>query len=606
MKKLIKPFLIIGTCILVVFAFSMIYGYFQPYPSELLAKDVNGYRFRSGIILFCKLLFATLATGTATGFSWAFATEADPVKHRNSAFMLPQLKNVLIVITACTLLYVVGADLIMPTAESAQNTMLQNAANFKDYTSIAEGHYARQEYDKAYFYASEAYKLNPTDPEAKDFATRMEMALVSLDDYRESIQKKSEQQEKKTSLAQALDNLRVAQSYFDAGDFWLAHTYAVKAEEQSPRDDETKKLARELAASAWNRLSSYTEGVSSETSEIYESKKAAYDYLEQGDILQAYYAFKVLKEKYPNDGDIEKYFDIAKASLETLYFYADETDDMRALEKFNNVRFTLENNLGGIDQYEIAGITVVGNTGQLIQYLRELHFTRTDKYGRVMRELHAPYAKMTAQSRQIVVTDEDRAAKKEKQQAKTWKTEYEPFILLESLSRYSDSEELHIRPEWELFDGSNPCSYLEIDMPYDDFTLIRQASVGPELMPLVSLFKFVSIADTYGYSASSYRTTLILRLSLPLFVLALLLYMAVIGWGLRLEPDQPFKTRWILMVPLFAAVTHVAKDLLLYILKLLVFTLCTYIPAFALYGVIAAALLAIFLTSIYFLSLRSE
>lgn len=600
MKKLIKPFLLILVCTLVVFLFSMIYGFFQPYPSELLSKDVTGYRFRAGIILFCKLLFATLATGTATGFSWAFATEADPLKHRSSTFMLPQLKNVLIVVTACTLLYVVAADLIQPTTESRQNAMLQDAANFEEYTTLAEEHYAKQEYVKAYFYASEAYKLNPEDPDAKDFAYRMETKVVSLDDYLEGLQEVEEKEEQGTSLEQALEYLMMAQESFADNDFWNAHYYAVRAEEISPRDDETKKTARELAASAWNMLSSYTEGVSASTEEIYVSKKAAYDYLEKGDILQAYYAFKILSEKYPKDGDIEKYFADAKSRLEASYFYTDETDDMRSLEKFNNVRFTIDNELGGKDVYEIKGITVVGNTGQLIQYLRDMRITKTDKYGRVRNELSVPYAKMTAQNKQVAVTQDDMKA------AKTRKTEYVPFMLLESVNKISNIEALHIKPEWIVSDGSVVPSYLLVDMPYDDFTLIRQASVGPELMPLISLFRFVSIADTYGFSAASYRTTLILRLTLPLFVLALLLYMAVIGWGLRLEPDQPFKTRWSLMFPLFAFVTYIAKDLLLYILRLLVFVLCDYNPAWALFETIVAALLTVLLTSIYFMNLQSE
>lgn len=593
MKKLIKPFLLILVCTVVVFLFSMIYGYFQEIPSgvTLLDKDVSSYRIQTGILLFCKLLFATLATGTAMGFSWAFATEADPKKHRSAAFMLPQLKNVLIVITACTVLFIIAVDLIQPAAESKQNAMVQDEINFREYTQLAKEYEAKKEYVTAYFYAEEASKLNPDDSVAAHYATEMEKAIVSMDIYTESMNEDKVEEELRT----AFEYLSLAQEAYEGNDYFNAHFYAVRAEEISPRDDETVKKARELAASAWNRMSTYSEGVALETEELYFAKKAAYDYLAKGDTLQAYYAFRNLSEKYPKDGDIQKYYEAAKNSLEASYFYTDDTNDIRALENYNNVSFTLENQIGGKNIYNIRGITVVSNTGQLVQYLRDLRVAKTDANGKILSIFSVPYAKMSAQA------DADDQA-----ESSDDRVQYKPFLLLESVNSNADIERLHIKPEWVIAEDAELPSYLLLDMPYDDFTLIRQASSGPELMPLVSLFRFVSIADKYGFSEASYRATLILRLSLPLFILALLLYMAVIGWGLRMEPDQPFKTRWILMYPLFASVTYIAKDLMLYVLRLLVFVLCDFNPALALYEVIIAALVTLLLTSIYFLNLQSE
>lgn len=597
MKKLIKPFLIILVCTITVFIFSMIYGFFQGVPSDvvILEKDVFNYRIQSGFILFCKLLFATFATGSAVGFSWAFATEADPKKHRTSTFMLPQLKNVLIVITTCTLLFIVAADYVQPVSEMKQNTMIQDAANFQEYTDIAKDHAARGEYVTAQFYAAAAYALNPDDAEAKRFANEMETAVVSMDDYAEA---KAEEQSEEEKLTSALDFLTMAQKAWDDGDFWNAHYYATCAEEMSPRDDETLKVARELASASWSKLGTFTEGVNADTEEIYYAKKFAYSYLENGDTLQAYYAFKKLRDKYPKDQDIEKYFEDAEARLENSYFYTDETDDIRSLEKFNNVWFTLPAADGGSDIFEIKGITVVGNAGQLVQYLRDTRITTTDARGNVVSILNIPYAKMSAQNKLVALTREE---------DKNRKVEYVPFLLLESVNKNADVERLHIKPSWETADTVKEVpSAMVLDMPYDDFTLIRQASTGPELMPLVSLFKFVSIADDYGFSSASFRTTLILRLTLPLFVLALLMYMAVIGWCLRLEPGQPFKTRWLLMFPLFAFVTYIAKDLLLYILRLIAYALCDVVPVMALPLIVLTALVAVLLTSIYFLNQRSE
>lgn len=597
MKKLIKPFLLILACTIVAFLVSIVYGFCQSVPA-ILAKDEFGYRLRMGIVFFCKLLFVTFATGITTGFSWAFATEADPKKHRTNTYMLPQLKNVLIVVTACTLLYILGADLIQPTTESRMQSMIQDAENFEEFTLLAKEHAARKDYATAYFYASQAYSLNPDDADAKNLAKTLETEMVSVEIVIESGNEEVMDQEKKTSLEMAYDELILAQNYMEAGDYWNAHYHAVCAEDMSPRDDETKKKARELAAVAWNKMSSYTEGVAEETITIYESKKRAYDYLEKGDTLQAYYAFKTLSEKYPKDEEISTYFGYAKARLEETYFYSDEIEDKKALEKYSNVSFTMDTQSGCKEKYDIKGITVVSNTGQLIQYLRDMDITRYDANGKIQNVLHVPYAKMTGQDDQVILTTEE-------SEQKTITIVYKPFLQLESVNK-NVSTGLRIKPSWIVSDGTETPSWLLLDMPYDDFTLIRQASVGSERMPLISLFKFVKIADNYGFSASSFRTTLVLRLSLPLFVLSLLLYMAVIGWGLRLEADQPFKTRWILMFPLFASVTYIGKDLLLYILKLLVFALCDWQPVLALWGVVIAAFIAVLFTSIYFMNLRSE
>ncbi len=599
MKKLIKPFLVILVFTLFVFIFSLVYSlWIQPMPADivLLDKDVTNYKFQGGLILFCKLLFSTFATGVATGFSWAFAKEADPKRHRTSAFMLPQLKNVLIVVTTCTLLFVVASNLLQPTAEMKQNRMVQNAANFKEYTEIAKNHAAKREYVSAEFYAASAYTLNPKDPDAKQFADEMAHMVVSMDDY---VEAKAEAENQEPKLLSALDYLKTAERCWDEKDYWNAHYYAVLAEEISPRDDETLKVARELAASAWNMLGTYTEGVATETEQIYFSKKAAYDYLEKGDILQAYYAFRALSQQYPKDQDIARYFEDAKTRLEDSYFYTDETTDTHALENFNNVSFTLSLADGGTEKYDIKGITVVGNTGQLVQYLRDIRIAKTDKNGRIVSILNVPYAKMTAQNKNVNLSNDGK-------NVKSRKVEYQPFLLLESVNRDVDIEKMHITPTWIISPGEPVPSYLLLDMPYDDFTLIRQAAAGPDLMPLVSLFRFISKADRYGFSASSYRTTLVLRLSLPLFVLAILLLMACIGWNFRLEADQPFKTRWLLMFPLLAFVTYIAKDLLMFIMKLLVFVLCESVPSLSIAIVIGAALLAVLFFSIRFLSQRSE
>lgn len=582
MKKLSKPFLIILVCTVAVFIFCLVFAFCRKIPSDvvLLEKDVFSYRIQDALILFCKLIFSTFATGIAIGFSWAFATEADPKRHRNSAFMLPQLKNVLIVVTFCTLLFVVASNLIQPLAETKQKNMLQDAVNFSDYTTLAKEHASRHEYVSAQFYASTAYALNPDDPDAKEFAREMDLQVVSQNDYVENVAEE---------LEESLTYLQMAQKAWDENDFWNAHYYAVLAEQTSPRDDETLKIARELASRSWNKLGTYTEGVSQDTEQIYSAKKEAYDYLEKGDTLQAYYAFRMLSELLPSDLDVQKYFQAAKNQLEAMYFYTDETTDMRALENYHNISFSLQTEDGGTEKWNIKGITVVGNTGQLVQYLRDVLIAKITSDGTIVSILNVPYAKMSAQS---ITLDK--------------KVQYQPFLLFESVNKNADIEKLHIKPEWIIDDGSPIPSYRLIDMSYDDFTLVRQASQGPELMPLISLFKFASKADTYGFSSASYLTTLILRLSLPLFVLAMFLYMAVIGWGLRLAPDQPFKTRWLLMFPLLAFVTYIAKDLVLYILKLLVFVLCDYVPELALVIIVATAILTVFLTCIYFLSQRSE
>lgn len=582
MKKLIKPFLVILVCTVLIFVASLVFAFVRPLPAgiDLLEKDIFNYRMQDAFIFFSKLIFATFATGVVTGFSWAFAKEADPKRHRSAAFMMPQYRNVLITVTVCTLLYVITGNLLQPAAELKQNRMIQDAANFDEYIILAKSHAARGDYVSAEFYASSAYSLDPDDQDARVLAAEMAHQVVSMDDYVEDVEEE---------LEEALTYLQKAQKAWKANDFWNAHYYAVLAEETSPRDDETLKVARELAANAWNMLGTYTEGVAQDTEDIYFAKKSAYDYLEKGDILQAYYAFRNLHQKYPKDLDIEKYFETAKSRLESSYFYTDETADTRSLESYNNISFVLELENGDKENYEIKGITVVGNTGQLIQYLRDIRITRTDRYGNLLSILNIPYAKMTAQSVSLGK-----------------QVEYQPFLLLESVNRDADVENLHIKPNWIVNAGDPLPSYLLLDMPYDDFTLIRQAAAGPELMPLVSLFKFVSKADRYGFSSASFRTTLVLRLSLPLFVLAFLLLMACIGWNFRLDADQPFKTRWLLMFPLFGFVTYVAKDLLLFILKLLVYVLCNSVPVLSIGIVVLSAFLCVLFASIWFIMQRSE
>ena len=137
-------------------------------------------------------------------------------------------------------------------------------------------------------------------------------------------------------------------------------------------------------------------------------------------------------ENYPEmqqDPDVAFYFEVAKERVAQKYFYVDETFELENFEEANDIYFSYTKADGSTDIIFFKGVSSVKATGQTIQYLRDFTITTIDRYGKFVRKMHTPYAKLMP----ISVKSINDATKTMLEIPK--KAKFVPYLLLKSVGR---------------------------------------------------------------------------------------------------------------------------------------------------------------------------
>ena len=176
------------------------------------------------------------------------------------------------------------------------------------------------------------------------------------------------------------------------------------------------------------------------------------------------------------------------------------------------------------------------------------------------------------------------------------KWEYVPFVILQSVDR--NTEGLVSRPFYSYeptglsdIDAQNlgienqqkkehsaqriplnikKASSMVLPMQFSDFNLINAAACGAKEMPLPVLFKLLPRASRYGFSQEVFAQNLVQRGTFPFIMLIMFVFCACLGWNYRIEnPDEIFKFKWTLLIPVLGFIMIVAFNIALYFFNML-------------------------------------
>jgi hypothetical protein len=86
--------------------------------------------------------------------------------------------------------------------------------------------------------------------------------------------------------------------------------------------------------------------------------------------------------------------EIAENRIKEKYFFIDETFEQKRFENANDVYFAYEYRDGSKDIVYFKGLTTIEETGNSIQYLRDLSIVTVDSNGKLYRTMTVPYAKV--------------------------------------------------------------------------------------------------------------------------------------------------------------------------------------------------------------------
>lgn len=588
---------------LLVFVGLFIYSYYNcEIPDGYIFSEIQ-YKLLDCVILFISFFPALVLSSLLLGYSWTFGRNIEESIGRFSIKILDFFKNVLVIGIVFTALIMITEEICLPYFQMKQKTLIIQSSDFYRFKDLAQKSLENEDLLHARFYIDRAMNIDIENEEAKQISENIEQ----LENIEKFIVKDSHQVEDTNvyvspsgqsytiaSLMELAKQAWLKKNYFDV------HYYASLVLDIAPQDDGNIANAKQLRSDSWNALNTATRDVNQESESVYQKKKDGYMALMEKDYTTAYFTFLDLKNKYPKDPDVVRYFDIANEKLNTQYFFIDETYNLKLFENYNNVFFSYPTPSGGLDVVSIKGITSVKETGNYLQYLRDLNIVSYDSRRNFVKSLSVPYAKMFSQP---LEQTSDEIKKSMEQYGKIRDI---PVVMLESIDR--ETEGVFFLPDYEFAMGvqqEEPLLYT-FTIPYSDFDLLCKASQGTSNMSLDVLFSFAKKASLYGYSKEVFSQNLILRITSPIIMMILIVCITVLSWNYRLSKNGIFKFIWLFLFPIFSIVIYAILQVINFVLALIYFALVGIVGELSLIIVPVFLVVMFILSCVRFVSLKSE
>jgi len=336
------------------------------------------------------------------------------------------------------------------------------------------------------------------------------------------------------SGSSAYEFYRKAQGYYRQGDYYSAHWYAGKA----LLLDASRRDARLLQAEAWEKITSSAENPADKArADFYSSKARGYALLQSGDYLGAYRVFTDLSRVNPKDPDVIRYKKESLDRLSETSFFAD--DYRRAFASAGVDDFAVRIVRGDI--YHILYASKVASAGPFL-YFEEFEYLQADPGGPILH-IRAPYARL----REVPPLG---AGGNEKNG--------EGITSVVSLRRVERNSPREVtQPQYVLGESSPPGrAVIEIPMRFEDLSVLLDLRDETRRIPFLQLMSGSKIAERYGWDPSPYRLETALRISIPVFLVILVLLGTAIGARFRRD-EEPGQLRMILALPLLTLLASV-------------------------------------------------
>ncbi|MBQ7158179.1 MAG: hypothetical protein IJS09_01965 [Treponema sp.] len=573
----------------------------------VLDSQHGSFIFFRGMLYFLRALPALFGSAFLMLLSIYFGSNTGSARDRFSPAIFRHFKMVMLTSLGMVFILALSTEIFVPAINARQRLAEAAPRLLNEYLISGRYCYVIKNYYLAHEYGRQALRLSPGNQDAQRLIDDSERSLHSMRARPQSRAQKVDnsarwrelQNETVTSL------LKKSQKAYEEERWFDAHYYAQLAVSSGNESDVNLLDARRMAAEAWNRLNDSAPIADQAAKKLFEQKKRAYFYLMNDDNLEAYYEFQ---EMYNTAGvfvdpDIKNYYEIAKERLAREAFFIDETLHLQLFESSQNVYFTIAHPDGARDVVYIKGITMVSNSGRMIQYLRDFSMYSYGRDGRFIRSVTTPYAKMVAES--VSIFDSQTASLYDIQES--YKSV--PYVILQSVAR--ESTRLKNEPTFQYnpdipLDERQEDSVLILAMPFADFNLACDATIGPKNMNLLSLLKIVDKAANFGYSEEVFQATLIQRLMYPLLLLILMIVCASFAWNYRLKNNQVFKFIWILSFPVCTLVLYLIMEICMYVSEVLCYALVGFSGQFSVISAVVIYTVLLIVSSVFFLARRSR
>ena len=571
MKKIwsvLSFFLVFGLIVCAVFGFTV------KLPSSITKSSVFLFKLFTSLQYFLIYLPVLMITGFVVSCSVHFGHNCEGSTSRFSSAMAERYKSVMIISLIIAFVLTFSNEFLGVAIKQKKTAIINQPKLINDYLHVGNNLFDNGYYERAMRYADAVLKLDPNSSQAtalKDKAD-VEINRAKTSNIRFKLYQSVEEAEKVERVI--IDAKQInevyrfylqAQDCFEKKEWFNAHYYAQLGINLATPKDPNLEALKKISTRAWNNLVEYHNLAKTKGQLAFEKKYQGYLALVQKDDLKAYYIFRELylsSREFQSDPDVVFYLQIAENRINERYFFIDETFELESFENANDVFFAYKYADGSKDIIYFKGMTTVKETGNSIQYLRELTIKSINREGELFRTMYVPYAKvlpvsvktLTPTTKALMGIDDN--------------IDSVPYLMLKSVGRDKPNTEVSPLYTYENGEKANSPEYMLLSIPYDDFVMLEAVNEKPNAISLLSLFKLVQSAQDYGFSAEIYGQTLINRLFYPLWILILFIMLASYAWNNRTGVDQYFKFTWALAFPIFFVVAGLFYQVAMFVFKL--------------------------------------
>ena len=557
----------------------LIIGFVLNVPFEVSKNSVFLYKILTGLELFVKYLPVFIIASFILTFSVHFGQHCEGSIVRFSQAMVERFKKIMIFSLMLTFIITMSNEVFGTLINRKKQSIIESQKILNEYLKVGNNLFNNGFYERAKRYGNVALTLQPNSKEAVDLIDRAEVEIQRNENsnLRFKIYESVEDAEKVDKVVINPEQINEVYSYYlkakdayDKKEWFNAHFFAeIGISLATPKDPNLEDL-KKISNSAWNNLSEYHNLEKNEEQQIFDKKYEGYLALVQKDDLKAYYLFKQLcmsSRQMQSDPDVKFYLEIAENRVNEKSFFIDETFELESFENANDIYFACNYKDGTKDLVYFKGMTCVQETGNSVQYLRDLTIITIDNEGNFYRKMNVPYAKVLPVSvknippsvKQLMGIEDD--------------VESIPYLMLKSIERERENSEVF--PVYTYSDGSvgNKPEYLLLSMPYEHFLMLENFKNNVTSIPLPQLLKLAKISEQYGFLEEMFTQSCLDRLFYPIWILILFLLISTFAWNNRVGSGQYFKLTWVFAFPEFLVISYVFYKLSMFIFKLINFTL---------------------------------
>ena len=567
---------------------SFAYVFFMPIKETVLPVSLFSWKIRESILLFIFYFPFIYTSALIFAYPIIFGKFGPAKMQRRSSAMIRFIQHFFIFSLAVLSFYVVLAEAVKPILMEYQSRSVYQALTHKEYTKLAKEAYDRNDYSQAGDHIDRALSIWPQSEDAMKLNEMIKIAGEKLSlDKTDSVLRKNISEEDNISMT-AEAALKRAEMAALAFDFYTAHYYAKLAMQTFQDGNPLKIDAENLAVRAWAEvekgLASYKDAPSIA---LYKSKKAAYETLQRGDYIKAYYSFlqidSSMRASNPDkkDPEVERFLKLSRIELEKNVFFTDELKNIPNFIMRGDISFTVGEHSHECAVIKIHGISHGSSTLRNEIYLMNVLYTRLGISNAEKWSIIIPYAKLIE-----VVDDEGKNRL---------------MLQICSVDRYSEENTVYPKVLSGEIPRENAHNIL-LPMTMTDFILIEKSISGPSAMKISDLYYFSLIAEKYGLKKEAYLSEVLYRLTEPLLLLIVSLLVLILAWRFRVSPGRRLNKRLFLFSPLCPFLSYILMETLRYIFKLQIAFFVCLTPRYVsliVFGLPVIALIFLIITLVY-------